>query len=205
MDKKTIYSNIAFKLRTLRNERGLTQKQVAEKVLGDSKKDQTIAYWESGIDKRQIKIDDLINIADFYGVSLAELTGHIDAKSKVKDYISIQNQLGLSIIASKKLESINKNDPVRTALFSRFIEYGFLEDAFTLFMKGAIYHLSDNGENKDDPYNLHNNDRVELYRNCASEWCFEQSCDCIKDIMRHIASKCIETSAPKKRKTKANK
>ena len=57
-------------IRKLRQERGLTQKQVAEYLQVDRS---TYAYYESG--RPKLSIDVLVKLAHFYGVSYATLIG----------------------------------------------------------------------------------------------------------------------------------
>lgn len=64
MDQKKIG---AF-LRALRAEKGLTQEQLAEKMLVSSR---TVSRWETGANLPDLSV--LLEIADFYGVELREL------------------------------------------------------------------------------------------------------------------------------------
>lgn len=64
MDQKKIG---AF-LKALRAERGLTQEQLAEKMLVSSR---TVSRWETGSNLPDLSV--LVEIADFYGVELREL------------------------------------------------------------------------------------------------------------------------------------
>ena len=58
------------KLFELRNEKELTQKQLAEHI---GVLERTVSYWESG--KRECDFDTLINIARFFDVSVDYLLG----------------------------------------------------------------------------------------------------------------------------------
>ena len=64
MDQKKIG---AF-LKALRAEKGLTQEQLAEKMLVSSR---TVSRWETGSNLPDLSV--LVEIADFYGVELREL------------------------------------------------------------------------------------------------------------------------------------
>ena len=64
MDQKKIG---AF-LKALRAEKGLTQEQLAEKMLVSSR---TVSRWETGANLPDLSV--LLEIADFYGVELREL------------------------------------------------------------------------------------------------------------------------------------
>jgi len=62
-------------LRNLREDHDLTQKQVGE-ILHISQR--SYAHYESGT--REIPLDILIRLADYYGVSLDYLVGRTDSK-----------------------------------------------------------------------------------------------------------------------------
>ena len=85
---------IENKLQYLRELHDLKQQEVAD-ALGVSRS--TYANYESG--RRSPDIDLLISLADFYGMSLDELTGH-----KVKD----SNAMHLSPQALRMLKSFNQ-------------------------------------------------------------------------------------------------
>ena len=61
------------RLKELRKEKKLTQKELAEKI-GISKR--TLAYWENG--ESQIKPEKAEKLANFFGVSIAHLLGYED-------------------------------------------------------------------------------------------------------------------------------
>ena len=57
-------------LKTLRNERAITQEQLAKKLNISLK---TISHWETGY--TEPSISQLITLADFYSITLDELVG----------------------------------------------------------------------------------------------------------------------------------
>lgn len=57
-------------LKNLRNENGIGQKELAEAIFTTVK---TISHWETGYTEPSIK--QLIMLADFFEISLDELTG----------------------------------------------------------------------------------------------------------------------------------
>ena len=61
------------RLKELRKEKKLTQKELAEEI-GISKR--TLAYWENG--ESQIKPEKAEKLANFFGVSIAHLLGYED-------------------------------------------------------------------------------------------------------------------------------
>lgn len=61
------------RLKELRKEKKLTQKELAEEI-GISKR--TLAYWENG--ESQIKHEKAEKLANFFGVSIAHLLGYED-------------------------------------------------------------------------------------------------------------------------------
>lgn len=69
-----------MKLRELRNKSGLTQNEIASK-LGVS--GQTILNWENGI--YEPKINQLIQLADLFGVSIDYLVERKTGESKIND------------------------------------------------------------------------------------------------------------------------
>lgn len=72
-----------------RKSKGLSQVELATKLNVSSS---TVAMWETN--KRAIKDDDLINIADFFNVSLDELVGRKDNwQLNKKDKRDIKNDL----------------------------------------------------------------------------------------------------------------
>lgn len=64
------YMKIYEKLRELRTEHGLSQKELAELL---NIKPNTYSQYECGV--RQISLDALIVLADYYNISLDELVG----------------------------------------------------------------------------------------------------------------------------------
>ncbi len=69
-----------MRLRELRNKSGLTQNEIASK-LGVS--GQTILNWENGI--YEPKINQLIQLADLFGVSIDYLVERKTGESKIND------------------------------------------------------------------------------------------------------------------------
>lgn len=61
------------RLKELRNEKGLTQLQLASKLKVDFR---TISNWENGV--RKPDIEALVTIADYFDVSTDYLLGRID-------------------------------------------------------------------------------------------------------------------------------
>lgn len=86
-------------LKRARMEAGLTQDDL-RKALGVSLK--TVMNWEQGV--CPIKLPALINLAEFYGVSLDYLAGRIDCKTHDAQFI--QDKTGLSEKAIEKLQDI---------------------------------------------------------------------------------------------------
>ena len=66
-----------MKLKKLRTEKGLSQAELG-RLLGVT--GQTVLNWENGIFEPRIK--DLIDIADFFGVSVDELIERVPTKSE---------------------------------------------------------------------------------------------------------------------------
>ena len=69
--------NYRTRMRNLREDRDLTQKEVGEII---HKSQQGYGHIEDG--RAELKIDDLITLCDFYGVSADYLIGRTDAKKK---------------------------------------------------------------------------------------------------------------------------
>ena len=67
--------NILFasNLKSLREERGMRQQELAEKLNTTQRK---ISYWENG--KTQPDLEDLCRIAEFFEITVDELLGRID-------------------------------------------------------------------------------------------------------------------------------
>lgn len=96
---------MAFKdrLRQLREDRGITQKQCAEEL--------SVSYdnynkWENGSSPN---FDTLVKIANFFNVTIDYLLGASDTKKPEND--DINKRLGLSDKAIYALEELHKNDP----------------------------------------------------------------------------------------------
>lgn len=66
--KSPLYQNIGLKIRALREQRGITQAEVAA-LLGKSSQ----AYAKYEIAENQLSLDAMHALADFYGVTLADL------------------------------------------------------------------------------------------------------------------------------------
>lgn len=66
-------TKIRERLRELRIEKELTQSQLAEKLNVDFR---TISNWEKGV--RKPDIDTLVEIADYFDISVDYLLGRID-------------------------------------------------------------------------------------------------------------------------------
>lgn len=64
-------------LKELRKEKGITQKEIADKL---NITDRTYGHYETG--KREPTIDTLINIADYYNISLDILVGRYEKKGE---------------------------------------------------------------------------------------------------------------------------
>jgi transcriptional regulator with XRE-family HTH domain len=60
-----------LRLRELREERGLTQAQVAEAI---GVTESSISFYESG--KKQPSLDKIIKLADYYNLSLDKIVGY---------------------------------------------------------------------------------------------------------------------------------
>ena len=93
-----------MRLRELRNKSGLTQNEIASK-LGVS--GQTILNWENGI--YEPKINQLIQLADLFGVSIDYLVERKTGENKINDVCN-------------ELEKISKEEIIafiRTTLFSK--------------------------------------------------------------------------------------
>ena len=71
--------NLGKKIMTMRNEKNLSQEQLAEKL---NVTRQTISNWENG--KFYPDIDSLVNLSKFFNVSLDDLLSYDD---KVLDYL----------------------------------------------------------------------------------------------------------------------
>lgn len=65
-------SSFSERLKYLREERGLTQRQLEEKLNGKITKS-AISFWELGL--RTPNLDAVILLADFFGVSIDYLAG----------------------------------------------------------------------------------------------------------------------------------
>ncbi len=68
-------NNLGIEIRNLRKKRKMTQQEVADSL---GVKQRSYAYYETG--ERKPKIKTLIRIAEFYNVSLDDLTGRNKSK-----------------------------------------------------------------------------------------------------------------------------
>ena len=137
MDQKKIG---AF-LRALRAEKGLTQEQLAEKMLVSSR---TVSRWETGSNLPDLSV--LVEIADFYGVELRELldgerrphTMEEPTKQDTRD--TLQIAAGYSAEVNRQItRNLNWMSWLGVAAFSL---YGALE-VFDLAAKGWTMYLAD--------------------------------------------------------------
>lgn len=137
MDQKKIG---AF-LKALRAEKGLTQEQLAEKMLVSSR---TVSRWETGSNLPDLSV--LVEIADFYGVELRELldgerrpqTMEEPTKQDTRD--TLQIAAGYSAEVNRQItRNLNWMSWLGVAAFSL---YGALE-VFDLAAKGWTMYLAD--------------------------------------------------------------
>ena len=137
MDQKKIG---AF-LKALRAEKGLTQEQLAEKMLVSSR---TVSRWETGSNLPDLSV--LVEIADFYGVELRELldgerrpqTMEEPTKQDTRD--TLQIAAGYSAEVNRQItRNLNWMSWLGVAAFSL---YGVLE-VFDLAAKGWTMYLAD--------------------------------------------------------------
>lgn len=137
MDQKKIG---AF-LKALRAEKGLTQEQLAEKMLVSSR---TVSRWETGSNLPDLSV--LVEIADFYGVELRELldgerrphTMEEPTKQETRD--TLQIAAGYSAEVNRQItRNLNWMSWLGVAAFSL---YGALE-VFDLAAEGWTMYLAD--------------------------------------------------------------
>lgn len=137
MDQKKIG---AF-LKALRAEKGLTQEQLAEKMLVSSR---TVSRWKTGSNLPDLSV--LVEIADFYGVELRELldgerrphTMEEPTKQDTRD--TLQIAAGYSAEVNRRVtRSLNGMAWLGVAAFSL---YGALE-VFGLAAEGWTMYLAD--------------------------------------------------------------
>ena len=147
MDQKKIG---AF-LKALRAEKGLTQEQLAEKMLVSSR---TVSRWETGSNLPDLSV--LVEIADFYGVELRELldgerrpqTMEEPTKQDTRD--TLQIAAGYSAEVNRQItRNLNWMSWLGVAAFSLYgalevfdLLYGALE-VFDLAAKGWTMYLAD--------------------------------------------------------------
>ena len=86
---------ISDKLKSLRTERGLSQKQMGEKI---NISDKVISKWERGVSTP--KIENLIKIADFFDISIDELLPTNASTQKIFDKQKIERSLPFYIFTS---------------------------------------------------------------------------------------------------------
>lgn len=70
-------NSLRIVLKELRKEKGITQKEIAKEL---NITDRTYGHYETG--KREPTIDTLINIADYYNISIDILVGRYQKKEK---------------------------------------------------------------------------------------------------------------------------
>ena len=95
------------RIKKLRNERGITQKQAADDL---EISPQTLSYYENG---REASYDILIKMSKYYGVSVDYLLGIID-KYFYSETENI-NRLGLSDKAINTLVKLNSDESEKAA------------------------------------------------------------------------------------------
>lgn len=94
-----ICNNIGSRITALREERRLTQKELAENL---NVKRETVNQWENGT--RDLKTDYTVKLADFFGVTCDYLLRGIKSEN-----VSINARLGLNDETIKNLEAVKGN------------------------------------------------------------------------------------------------
>ena len=83
-------------LKQLRQKSGKTQKQIAQEL---NITDRTYGHYETG--KREPSIDTLIDIADYYQISLDILTGRYEARNTRNTIQIKQKPVGIQVARTK--------------------------------------------------------------------------------------------------------
>lgn len=98
---------IMNRLKELRKEKKLTQKELADKI---NVSKITVLRWENG--ERQIKPDKAEKLADFFGVSVGYLLGYTNNPKLYSDEIVVEPEEGVVLTHSEQRNN-EKLDPIR--------------------------------------------------------------------------------------------
>lgn len=98
-----IYKDIGYRIAELRSKSGLKQAELAE-ILGISR--EMMVYYEGG--KRKIKFETLINIADYFNVSIDYFLGRTKVTTKNTDLQEVCDYIGLSENAVDNLHNFTE-------------------------------------------------------------------------------------------------
>lgn len=104
--------SIGLRISKLREERGLSQKQLADELekIGLKVRRETVTQWENG--SRDLKTEYTVKLADFFGVSCDEILRGIKA-----EHLSIVEATGLS---DKTIENLHKISKLGKGTFDYF-------------------------------------------------------------------------------------
>ncbi len=103
-EKESILLALGYSLRELRKAKGIKQDELAAAI---GAKRSLVSMWEAG--ERAPKLDALIALADFYGVTVDYLLGHSDVASPEEDIQNVCFTTGLYETAVKNLIKVNQN------------------------------------------------------------------------------------------------
>lgn len=167
---------IGLRISKLREERGLSQKQLADELekIGLKVRRETITQWENG--SRDLKTEYTVKLADFFDVSCDEILRGIKAEN-----LSVTKITGLSdetICNLRKISSLGEgvfwhfhkqlNDFLRNRnLFALLDAWGNFRDYAALLHTAKIELCREFEENKIDYRSYHKDDTVALL-SCAT-------------------------------------
>lgn len=118
-------SSIVDRLKQLRKGAGLTQLELAERI---SVSRESVGKWESRKNNTIPKMEDVIALADYYGVSCDYIL-----RGVTPERLMIVRELGLSDMAIQEMQNLKK---------SSYKSYGLLSALFD-HQHGAIWYILD--------------------------------------------------------------
>ena len=113
------------KLKELRKEKKLTQKELADKI---NVSKITVLRWENG--ERQIKPDKAQQLADFFGVSVGYLLGYSDYKNEDSYYEKMEETHTLDVDILNSIDTIGEKN---LSLLYEFFEKEFKKEYAPVF------------------------------------------------------------------------